>query len=69
MPKESPAKAPQGPFHRLQSPFSGQRFGVLKKGLSQKLAEIDDPAVLRSLHRKSIKVESLEEFMRLLGEI
>jgi len=42
---------------------------VLKKGLSQKLAEIDDPAVLRSLHRKSIKVESLEEFMRLLGEI
>ena len=30
-----------------------ERFGVLKKGLSQKLAEINDPAVLRSLLRKS----------------
>lgn len=36
---------------------------------AKKLAGIDDPAVLRSLLRKSIKVESLEEFAQLLEEI
>ncbi|MBC7326103.1 MAG: hypothetical protein H5T99_12455, partial [Moorella sp. (in: Bacteria)] len=46
-----------------------ERFGVVKKGIGAKLAAIDDLAVLRSLHRKSIKVESLEEFARLLEEI
>lgn len=56
------------PLPRLTNVVSW-RFGMPKKGLSQKLAEIDDPAVLRSLHRRSIKVESLEEFMRLLEEI
>lgn len=46
-----------------------ERFGVVKKGIGTKLAEIDDPAVLRSLLRKSAKVESLEEFVRLLEEV
>lgn len=46
-----------------------ERFGTLRKGLGKKLAAIDDPAVLRSLLRKSVKVESLEEFARLLEEI
>jgi len=62
----------QGQIATLQSDIIEvltERFGVLKRGLAQKLAEIDDPAVLRSLHRKSVKVESLEEFMRLLEEI
>ena len=43
-----------------------ERFGVVKTGIGKKLAGIDDPAVLRSLLRRSVKVESLEEFMRLL---
>lgn len=46
-----------------------ERFGVVKAGIGKRLAAIDDPAVLRSLHRRSIKVESLEEFMRLLEEV
>jgi hypothetical protein len=36
---------------------------------SKKQAALDDPAVLRSLPRKSIKVESLEEFARLLDQV
>ncbi len=46
-----------------------ERFGVVKKGISARLAAIDDPAVLRSLHRKSVKVKSLAEFIRLLEEV
>jgi len=46
-----------------------ERFMRVKKGISGKLSAIDDPAVLRSLHRKSVKVESLEEFARLLEEV
>ncbi|MCL6447886.1 MAG: hypothetical protein K6U04_06995 [Armatimonadetes bacterium] len=46
-----------------------ERFGVVKKGIGKKLAAIDDPAVLRSLLKKSVKVESLEEFARFLEEI
>jgi len=46
-----------------------ERFGTFRKGLSKKLGAIDDPAVLRSLLRKSIRVKSLEEFARLLEEI
>ncbi|MGQ9532469.1 MAG: Rpn family recombination-promoting nuclease/putative transposase [Desulfotomaculales bacterium] len=46
-----------------------ERFGRIKRGMGRKLAAIDDPAVLRLLHRKSVKVESLEEFARLLEEV
>jgi hypothetical protein len=62
----------QGQIATLQSSIIEvltERFGVIKKGLSQKLAEIDDPAVLRSLLRKSTKVESLEEFIQVLEEV
>lgn len=45
-----------------------ERFGVVKKGISARLAAIDDPAVLRSLHKKSVKVKNLAEFNRLLEE-
>jgi hypothetical protein len=41
-------------------------LGLMEKGLAQRLAVAEDPAVLRVLHRKSIKVESLDEFLRLL---
>jgi predicted transposase YdaD len=47
----------------------GERFGVVKKGISARLAAIDDSAVLRSLLKKSVKVESLAEFIRLLEEV
>jgi hypothetical protein len=47
----------------------GERFGVVKKGIGIRLAAIDDPAVLRSLLKKSVKVESLAEFIRLLEEV
>ncbi|MGB9887968.1 MAG: Rpn family recombination-promoting nuclease/putative transposase [Moorellales bacterium] len=46
-----------------------ERFGVVRKGIATKLAAIDDPAVLRSLLRRSVKVENLEEFVRLLEEV
>jgi len=46
-----------------------ERFGRIKRGMGRKLAAIDDPAVLRLLLRKSVKVESLEEFARLLEEV
>jgi len=46
----------------------GERFGLVKKGISQRVRAIDDPALLRSLHKRSIKVSSLEEFVRLLDE-
>lgn len=45
------------------------RFGMVKKGIGKKLAAIDDPAVLWSLLKRSVKVESLEEFARLLEEV
>jgi hypothetical protein len=45
------------------------RFGRIKRGMGRKLAAIDDPAVLRLLLRKSVKVESLEQFARLLEEV
>ncbi|WP_041282717.1 hypothetical protein [Desulfofundulus kuznetsovii] len=46
-----------------------ERFGRVKKGMGKKLAAIDDPAVLRSLLKKSVRVKSLEEFARLLEEV
>ena len=46
-----------------------ERFGIVKGGLGKKLAAIDDVAVLHSLLKKSIKVESMKEFTRLLEEI
>jgi len=61
----------QGQIATLQSNIVEvltERFGMLKRGLAQ-VAEIDDPAVLRDLHRKSAEVESLEEFMQLLEQV
>jgi len=46
-----------------------ERFGIVKGGLRKKLAAIDDVTVLHSLLKKSIKVESMKEFTRLLEEI
>ena len=46
-----------------------ERFGIIKKGVSRKLELIDDPAVLKSLHKKSIKVASLDEFAKILEEV
>ena len=46
-----------------------ERFGIIKKGISRKLELIDDPAVLKSLHKKSIKVASLDEFAKILDEV
>jgi len=45
-----------------------ERFGMIKKGIGKKLELIDDPAMLKSLHKKSIKVASLDEFARILNE-
>jgi len=33
-----------------------ERFGVVKKGIVPGWPLLDDPAILRSLHRKSVKV-------------
>jgi len=44
-----------------------ERFGVLQADLSNKIAAIDDPDVLRILLKKSITVANLEEFISLLG--
>lgn len=45
-----------------------ERFGLVERGLAQRLAATEDPAVLRVLHRKSIKAESPDEFLRLLED-
>ncbi len=45
------------------------RFGAVKKGIGKRLAALDDPAVLRSLLKKSVRAESPEEFARFLEEI
>jgi len=46
-----------------------ERFGIIKKGIGKKIRAIDDPVVLRSLHKRSIKIAGLEEFVRLLEEV
>ena len=46
-----------------------ERFGVLQADLSNKIAAIDDPAVLRTLLKKSITVTNLEEFVRMLKKV
>jgi len=46
-----------------------ERFGLIKKGMGKKIKAIDDPLVLKSLHKKSVKVTSLEEFAGLLEEL
>ena len=46
-----------------------ERFGIIKKGVSRKLELIDDPAVLKSLHKKSVKAASLNEFVKILDEV
>ena len=46
-----------------------ERFGIIKKGLGKRVKAIDDPDVLKSLFKKSIKVASLDEFARILNEV
>jgi len=46
-----------------------ERFGLIKKGIGKKIMSVNDPLVLKSLHKKSVKVASLEEFARSLEEI
>jgi len=42
-----------------------ERFGIVDDSVKQKLAMIEDLGKLKVLHRKSIKVGSLAEFIRL----
>ena len=45
-------------------------FSSAQLALENALASmIDDPAVLKSLHKKSIKVSSLNEFAKILDEV
>jgi len=46
-----------------------ERFGIIKKGLGKRVKAIDDPDVLKSLFKKSIKVAGLGEFAILLQEV
>ncbi len=46
-----------------------ERFGVLQADLSNRIAAIDDPDVLRTLLKKSINVTNLEEFVRMLKKV
>lgn len=46
-----------------------ERFETVKKGIGKKIRAIDDPGVLKSLHKKSIKVATLEEFAQFLEEM
>ncbi|WP_406678001.1 Rpn family recombination-promoting nuclease/putative transposase [Moorella sp. ACPs] len=46
-----------------------ERFGVLRSGIGKKLEEIDDSAALKSLFKMSLKVNSLEEFEKILGQV
>ncbi|HHW43542.1 MAG TPA: hypothetical protein GXX25_06990 [Desulfotomaculum sp.] len=45
-----------------------ERFGMSKKNIGKKIKAIDDPVFLKSLHRKTVKVASLEEFAKLMEE-
>jgi flagellar biosynthesis/type III secretory pathway protein FliH len=46
-----------------------ERFGILQSGIGKKLEEIDDSAALKSLFKMSLKVNSLEEFKKILGQV
>jgi len=46
-----------------------ERFGIIKKGLGKRVKAIDDPDVLKSLFKKSIKVASMDELTRILNEV
>jgi len=43
-----------------------ERFGTVDSSLMEKLTAIEDLGLLTSLHRKSVKIASIEEFERLL---
>jgi hypothetical protein len=42
------------------------RFEVVPQSIVKVIHEIDDPSILKILHRKAIKVESIETFEHLL---
>lgn len=44
------------------------RFTRTPRSVSARLRKLDDPATLRSLHRKAVTAESLEEFEQALLE-
>jgi len=46
-----------------------ERFGIMKREINKRLREIDDPSLLKFLLKKSIKVQSLEEFEKVLEQI
>jgi len=43
-----------------------ERFGTVDSSLMEKLTAIEDLGLLTSLHRKSVKIASIEEFKKLL---
>jgi len=62
----------KGRIKTLQEDILGvleERFGIIKKGLGKRVKAIDDPDVLKSLFKKSIKVAGLGEFAILLQEV
>ncbi len=42
------------------------RFAVVPQSIAETLGRITDPSILKILHRKAVKVESLEDFRHLL---
>ncbi|MBC2695735.1 MAG: hypothetical protein HF982_10770 [Desulfobacteraceae bacterium] len=43
------------------------RFEIIPKSILNRLNEIYDPSILKILHRKAIKVNSLEEFEQIIN--
>jgi len=44
------------------------RFGDVPTSLVERVEQLDDPAELRSLHRKAVTADSLDEFEMELAE-
>jgi hypothetical protein len=42
------------------------RFDVVPESMIKSINQINDPAILRILHRKAVRVESLDEFTHIL---
>ncbi|MBD2002218.1 MULTISPECIES: hypothetical protein [Cyanophyceae] len=45
------------------------RFETVPQGLSDRINEIDDLALLKSLHKRAITVASVEEFEQVIASI